>query len=281
MSPLRQQMVDAMELRGFALRTREAYLHWVEDLARHTRTRPDLLDQAALEAYLLHLMRERHLSYSTCTQALHALRFFWREVLKREAITDPLPNPRVPQRLPEILSREEVARIIDAAANLRDRTALMTTYAAGLRVAELSHLRVSDIDSARMALRIDQGKGGKDRYSLLPPALLEALRTYWRAYRPRTWLFPQRHGDVPIDPGQAQKWFYLAKRRAGITKHTGIHGLRHAFATHLLEAGVDVHTIQTLMGHRSLGTTLRYFHLAQQRVLSTASPMNLLAGLAP
>jgi site-specific recombinase XerD len=280
MSPLRQQMLDAMELRGFATRTREAYLYWVRELAHHTRTRPDQLDTAALEAYLLHLLRERHLAYSTCNQALHALRFFWRDVLKRPDIVVQLPNPHVPQRLPEILSREEVARLIDAAANLRDRTALMTAYAAGLRVSELSHLRVADIDSARMALRIDQGKGARDRYSLLPQSLLEALRLYWRAYRPGVWLFPQRHADVPIDPGQAQKWFYAAKRRAGITKHTGIHGLRHAFATHLLEAGVDVHTIQTLMGHRSISTTMRYFHLAQQKVLSTATPMNLLAGLA-
>lgn len=280
MSPLRQQMIDAMELRGFAARTREAYLYWVEGLARHTHTRPDLLDTAALERYLLHLLRERHLAYSTCNQALHAIRFFWRDVLKRPDIVVELPNPHVPQRLPEILSREEVARLIDAAANLRDRTALMTTYAAGLRVSELSRLRVADIDSARMALRVDQGKGARDRYSLLPQSLLDALRLYWRAYRPRVWLFPQRHADVPIDPGQAQKWFYAAKRRAGIAKHTGIHGLRHAFATHLLEAGVDVHTIQTLMGHRSISTTMRYFHLAQQKVLSTASPMNLLAGLA-
>jgi len=279
MSLLRQHMLDAMELRGFAERTREAYLHWVVELARHTRTAPDQLETADLERFVLHLLRERQLAYSTCNQALQALRFLWRDVLKRPDIVVDLPNARVPQRLPEILSREEVARIITSEGKLRNRTLLMTTYAAGLRVSEVCHLRVADIDSARMGLRIEQGKGARDRYSLLPQALLDALRLYWRVYHPKVWLFPQRQADVPIDPGQAQKWFYAAKRRAGITKHTGIHGLRHAFATHLLEAGVDVRTIQTLMGHRCISTTMRYLHLSQQSVLSTTPRMNLLDGL--
>jgi site-specific recombinase XerD len=170
-------------------------------------------------------------------------------------------------------------RIFNAASNLRNRSLLITTYAAGLRVSEVSHLRVADVDSERMALRIELGKGGKDRYSLLPPQLLEVLRQYWQAYRPRTWLFPQRHADVPIDPGQAEKWFYNAKNKAGITKHTGIHGLRHAFATHLLEAGVDLHTIQNLMGHSSITTTTRYLHLAHPNTLSANTRLNLLDGL--
>lgn len=276
MTALRQAMLDAMELRAFAQRTREAYLHWAIELARHTHTSPDQLDAADLERFLLHLLRERHLSPATCNQALHALRFLWGEVLKRPGIMVDLPSPKVPQRLPEILSREEVARILEAASNLRNRAALMATYAAGLRVSEVSHLRVADIDGERMALRIEQGKGGRDRYSLLPPQLLETLRLYWRAYRPQIWLFPQRHADVPIDPGQAQKWFYTARDRAGITKKVGIHGLRHAFATHLLEAGVDLRTIQGLMGHTSLGTTQRYLHLVQP---NTAAKLNLLDGL--
>ncbi len=175
---------------------------------------------------------------------------------------------------------QEVARILEAASNLRNRAALMATYAAGLRVSEVSHLRVADIDGERMALRIEQGKGGRDRYSLLPPQLLATLRLYWRAYRPQIWLFPQRHADVPIDPGQAQKWFYAARDHAGITKKVGIPALRHAFATHLLEAGVNLRTIQGLMGHRSLSTTQRYLHLARPEVLATVSRLNLLDGLA-
>jgi len=156
---------------------------------------------------------------------------------------------------------------------------LMTAYSAGLRVAEVCHLRVADIDSERMALRVEQGKGARDRYSLLPPQLLDALRQYWRAYRPRLWLFPQRHADIPVDPGQAQKWFYAARDKAGITKRVCIHSLRHAFATHLLEAGVDLRTIQGLLGHRHISTTMRYLHLAQPGTLSVAPRMNLLDGL--
>ncbi len=280
MSPLRQQLLDAMELRAFAPRTREAYLHWAIELARHTHTSPEQLDAADLERFLLHLLRERHLSPATCSQALHALRFLWCEVLKRPEIIVDLPSPKVPLRLPVILSRLEVARILDAAGNLRNRAALMAAYAAGLRVSEVSHLRVADIDSERMALRVEQGKGGRDRYSLLPPQLLETLRLYWRAYHPHVWLFPQRHADVPIDPGQAQKWFYTARDRAGIAKKVSIHSLRHAFATHLLEAGVDLRTIQVLMGHGALSTTQRYLHLVQPNDLSATSRLNLLNGLA-
>jgi integrase/recombinase XerD len=234
MSPLRQAMLDAMELRAFATRTREAYLHWAIELARHTRTAPEQLDATDLEHFLLHLLREQHLAPATCNQALQALRFLWCTVLKRPEIIVDLPNAHVPQRLPVILSREEVARILAAASNLRNRAVLMATYAAGLRVSEVSHLRVADIDSERMALRIEQGKGGRDRYSLLPPQRLETLRLYWRAYRPRVWLFPQRHADVPIDPGQAQKWFYAARDHAGVTKRVGIHGLRHNSETRII-----------------------------------------------
>lgn len=279
MTPLRQQLIDALELHGFALRTREAYLHWAIELARHTRTSPDLLDTPDIERFLLYLLRERHLAPATCNQALHALRFLWCEVLKRPEIVVDLPSAKVPQRLPEILSREEVARLLDATPNLRNRTALTLAYAAGLRVSELAHLRVSDIDSQRMALRVEQGKGGRDRYTVLPAPLLETLRLYWKAYHPRTWLFPQLHEDKPIDGRQAERWFYAAKEKAGITKQVGIHGLRHAFATHLLEAGVDIHTIQELMGHASLTSTQRYLHLARPEALSTSTRLNLLAAL--
>ena len=172
-----------------------------------------------------------------------------------------------------------MAQILAASTNLTHHTLLMTTYAAGLRVAEVCALRVADIDSERMMLRVVCGKGAKDRYTLLSPRLLDMLRLYWQASRPRTWLFPRRSDDsLPIDIGNAQKMYYAAKKRAGITKEGGIHSLRHAFATHLLEAGVDVHTIQRLMGHGHLSTTARYFHLKEQ-VAKTGSPLDLLPAI--
>jgi integrase/recombinase XerD len=207
---------------------------------------------------------------------VHGLRFFYRVTLNRPEAELCLPVPKQPSRLPEILSREEIRRLFEATMNLKHRALLMATYSAGLRVSEVVHLKVSDIDSARMMLRIDQGKGAKDRYTLLSKRLLSELRRYWVAYRPRHWLFPLRTGDHPISARSAQKIYYAAKARAGITKQCGIHGLRHAFATHLLEAGVDLHTIQRLLGHGHLSTTMRYFHLARTRLTGTASPLDLL-----
>ncbi|MCA1674548.1 MAG: tyrosine-type recombinase/integrase, partial [Actinobacteria bacterium] len=194
------------------------------------------------------------------------LRFFYRITLGQNETEFCLPRPRVPQRLPEILSREEIERLFAVTTNLKHRVLLMTTYSAGLRVSEVARLKVSDIDSQRMTLRVDQGKGAKDRYTLLSKRLLSELRRYWQAYRPREWLFPLRDGRGPIDPRSAQKIYYHAKEKAGIRKQCGIHGLRHAFATHLLEAGVDLHRIQRLLGHGHITTTMRYFHLAQRHL---------------
>ena len=188
----------------------------------------------------------------------------------------------MPAKLPQILSREEVARLIEQTTNLKHRTILMTTYAAGLRLSELCHLRVADIDSERMTIRVEQGKGAKDRYTLLSPRLLTELRRYWLAERPGRWLFAAgRTPDQPLNKKTAHLIYHAAKDRAGITKEGGIHALRHAFATHLLEAGVDVHTIQRLMGHDSLSTTARYFHLAQKHLSGTASPLELLPRSEP
>jgi integrase/recombinase XerD len=174
------------------------------------------------------------------------------------------------------LSREEIRRLFEATLNLKHRALLMATYGAGLRVSEVANLKVSDIDSTRMAIRVEQAKGAKDRYTLLSRRLLLELRRYFLAYRPKDWLFPMRDAEAPIEPRSAQKIYYAAKRRAGIKKRCGIHGLRHAFATHLLEAGVDLHTIQRLLGHGHLSTTMRYFHLARPHLTATASPLDLL-----
>lgn len=276
MSPLRQRMNNDMVLRGMAVRTRESYTAAVAALAKYYQRSPDRLGEAEVQRYLLHLIEERKLAWSSCNIAVHGLRFFYGVTLKRREVEFSIPRPHAPQKLPAILSREEVGRLFAATANSKHRALLMTTYAAGLRVSEVCALKVGDIDSERMMLRVEQGKGAKDRYSLLSPKLLVELRRYWGAYRPQPWLFPQRRGDRPIDPATAQKWFYAAKARAQIGKPGGIHSLRHAFATHLLEAGVDVHTIQRLLGHGHIGTTMRYFHLARSGLTATPSPLELL-----
>lgn len=282
MSPLRQRMIDAMVLRGLATRTQHTYLSVVAHLARHYGCSPDRLDAAQVRAWLLHRITERHLAYATVNQAVCAMKFFFGTVLGREPEAVAIPYARTPQRQPEILSREELARLFDAAGNLRSRTLLMTTYAAGLRVSEVCALRVADIDSApdRMCIRVVGGKGGKDRYTLLTPSLLEALRLYWRVCKPRLWLFPAvRDTTRPLDLKSAQRVFYRARDRAGITKAGGIHTLRHGFATHLLEAGVDLATLAKLLGHGHLSTTQRYLHLARPGAMQQDSPLDLLRDL--
>ena len=277
MSELRQRMNDAMVLRGFAERTRESYVGAVSAFARYYGKSPEQLDSDAIQCYLLHLINDKRLAYSSVNQAICALRFLYQKVLKRETTDYAIPMAKVPKRLPRILAREEVLRLLNATRDLRSRTLLETTYAAGLRVSEVCTLRLADIESApdRMCLKVCQGKGAKQRYTLLSPRLLEQLRLYWRVYRPNEWLFPSRCGK-PIDPKQAQRWFWAARDAAGLGKDFGIHSLRHAFATHLLESGVDIHTIQRLLGHGHVGTTMRYFHLAQSRLTGTTSPLDLL-----
>lgn len=278
MSPLRKRMDDAMVLRGFAERTRGCYLEAVAHLARHYARTPDSLSADEVQAYLLHLVTEKKLAYASVNQAACAFRFLYHTVLKRAAPVFEIPMAKVPTRLPRVLSREEVARLFDATPNLRSRTLLMTTYAAGLRVSEVCALKVSDIESApdRMCLKVVDGKGGKDRYTLLSPHLLDTLRLYWKAHRPATWLFPNPAGSAPIDVKTAQRMYGAARDRAGLGREGGIHTLRHSFATHLLESGVDIHTIQRLLGHGHVSTTMRYFHLSQSRLTGTASPLELL-----
>ena len=282
MSPLRQQMIDAMVLRGLARRTQQAYLSAVAQLAAHYHCSPDRLDAVQVKAWLLHRITERHLAYTTVNQAVCAMKFFFGVVLGRAADAITIPYARTPQRQPEILSREELARLFEAAGNLRTRTLLMTAYAAGLRVSEVCALRVTDIDSApdRMCIRVTAGKGAKDRYTLLSPSLLEALRVYWRICKPRVWLFPRvTEAAQPFDTCSAQRAYYRARDRAGISKTGGIHTLRHAFATHLLEAGVDLATLAKLLGHGHLSTTQRYLHLARPGAIAHDSPLDLLRRL--
>jgi site-specific recombinase XerD len=283
MSELRKRMIDAMVGRGFSARTQECYVAAVRGVAHHYRLDPQQLSDAQVQSYLVHLIDERKLSYSTLNQAACALRFLYRVVLKRGAAEFEIPLAKAPQRLPEILSREELAQLFAHAGSVRQRTFLLTTYAAGLRLSEGLALKLADIDSHadRMCIRVVGGKGGKDRYTLLSVRLLHELRQYWRVCHPRVWLFPNPAGEGPLVRATAQRWYHAARSRAGITKRGGIHTLRHCFATHLLEAGVDLHTIQRLLGHNHLSTTMRYLQLAQTRLTATTSPLELLDGLPP
>jgi site-specific recombinase XerD len=268
-------MLRDMTVRGFSPRTHEAYVRQVIGLARYYRRAPDQLTADEVQAYLAHLFAVRKRSWSTCAQAAHAFRFLYHVTLGRPRTDFHVPAPKQPQKLPDLLSREEVWRILNVCTHPRDRLLLAATYAAGLRVSEVIALKVSDVDADRMTIHIALGKGAKDRYVPLSQRLLQDLRAYWRIQPPRIWLFANRQGTRPIDVTVAQKLYTLAKLRAGIRKQGGIHALRHAFATHLLEAGRDLQTVQHLLGHRHLSTTARYFHLTQGRVLATGSPLDL------
>ena len=278
MTPLRQRMMDAMILRGFAPRTQEAYCAAVFALAKHYHRSPDTLGTGQLQSYLLHLITQKKLAYASVNQASCAFRFLFGAVLRKPEMRLDIPMAKVPKRLPQILSRDQVARLIDAGATLRARTLLATTYAAGLRVSEVCALQLTDIESApdRMCLKVRQGKGAQDRYTLLSPRLLAMLRQYWCDRRPRTWLFPNISRSAPIDVNTAQRMYGAARNAAGIAREGGIHSLRHAFATHLIEAGVDLPIVQRLLGHGHISTTMRYVHLARSHLTGTTSPLELL-----
>jgi integrase/recombinase XerD len=275
-----------MVLRGMALRTQEAYIDAVSRLARHYGCSPDLLSAQQVQDFLLWLLRDRQRSRSTVNQYGCAFRFLYGSVLGFDGQAFHIPLGIAPQRLPEILSREEIARLFAVTTRPAARTFLMLAYATGLRLSELRHLRVCDIDSHtdRMCIRVVQGKGGKDRYVPLEQDALELLRAWWRSTHPRLWLFPgQGEGLQPINDATAQKWYQAARARAGITKHGGIHTLRHCYATHLLEAGADLYSLSQWLGHRHVSTTSRYLHLARPDAPDGArrDPLKLLAALGP
>ncbi len=282
MGAYRDAMDEVMVLKGLSPNTREAYLGWVRRLVEFARVTPERLNAEYVRAFLLDLTQTRRVAFSTFNQAGWAIRLFFRDVLKREAeLGEPHYYQRPQSTLPEVLSGDEVLRILDAASSLRERALFETGYSAGLRLGEVMRLKVSDIDSRRMTIRVEQGKGHKDRYVMLSPALLETLRTYWRQARPRVFLFPGHKGKRPLHESVAQRAFKAARDKAGIQKRVSFHTLRHSFATHLLESGTNVRTIQALLGHRSLGTTQRYTHLAQNYVHEARSPLDLLRRKGP
>ncbi len=276
MTPLRQKMINDMVLRRFSPKTQEAYVSAVAGLARFYKQSPEKIDKERIKAYLVHLMQDRKLSWSSCNVAVSGLRFFYTQTLGMDSMFLSIPPRKKDNRLPEILSAEELERLFSALTNQKHRALLMTTYAAGLRVSEVVSLKVTDIDSKRMMIRVQQGKGRKDRYTILSQRLLRELRIYWKMYRPLLWLFPGRNPDNPLPVETAQRVYYHAKDKSGIKKGKGIHTLRHCFATHLLEAGVDLRTIQTLMGHNSIMTTMLYLQVTRKHLSSTQSPLDLL-----
>jgi integrase/recombinase XerD len=285
-SPLRQRMLDALQLRGMAPRTQETYVDAVSRLARHYHRSPELLSADEVQAYLLHLLRDRHLARASLNLYGCAFRFFYRTVLALDGETFQIPLGPAPQALPEVLAREELARLFDCACHAKARSFLQLAYGTGLRVSELCHLRVEHIDSHadRMCLHVVQGKGGKDRFVPLSPDTLAVARAWWQVARPRTWLFGTlRDADQPLDIGMAQRWYRRACAHAGITKRGGIHSLRHCYATHLLEAGVDLHNLQQWLGHSHISTTMRYLHLARPDAPDAArrQPLALLSSLPP
>jgi integrase/recombinase XerD len=281
MTPLRQRMLDDMRLRNLSPHTLEAYLRAVAQLARYYQKSPDQLGTEEVRAYLLHLVNERRVSPSTFNQVRCALRFFYRITLGRTWTLDHIVCQKEEKKLPVILSRQEVQQFFAATRRLKSRAMFMTLYAAGLRVSEVVGLKVGDIDSQRMVIRVRQGKGKKDRYVMLSEKLLAVLRDYWKAHRPTDWLFPGKDPTRQL----SRKAVYIAclklGRRARLSKRVSPHTLRHTFATHLLEAGTDIRTIQALLGHRSLRTTALYTYVSPDKVVATRSPLDLLEGPAP
>ena len=276
MTPLRQRMIDDMSVRGLSENTRKFYLSAMTGLTRHYRRSPDHIEAREIQDYLLFLHEKRGLTWKSCNTIRHGMRFFYRITM---ALPDPhlyVPGAKQPSKLPEILNHDELVRLFTVTTNPKHRALLMTAYAAGLRASELGRLRVSDIDSGRMALRVEQGKGSKDRYVPLSPRLLAQLRAYWRRKRPAHWLFPGQPADRPMSRHGPAHIYTLAKEKAGIDKAGGIHTLRHGYASGLLEAGVELTVIQRRLGHSSIRSTMRYLHLAQDRVRATPSPLDLL-----
>jgi len=270
-------MIEDMQIRNLAPDTQRSYLQQISQFARHFGKSPELLGPADIRAYQIHLIHDRHLSASSILVAVAAIRFLYKVTLKREwSIEEVVPTCRKPQRLPVVLSRDEVSRFLDAVEMLKHRVILTVCYAAGLRISEAVRLTPAAIDSQRMVIRVEEGKGRKDRYVMLSPKLLDVLRDYWRTTRPKEWLFPGDLPGQPISTAAVEHACRSARCQSNIDKPVTPHSLRHAFAVHLLEGGADLRTIQLLLGHRSLSTTARYLRLATNKICATASPLDSL-----
>jgi integrase/recombinase XerD len=275
---LRKMMLEELQRRNYSEITTRKYLQYVTAFARHFGKSPDQLGPNELRSYQAYLLQERKVTPGTAVNCVAALRFFFVKTLKRHQFREFLPYPKDRRRLPTVLSREEVSALINAAGTLFRRTLLMTLYGTGMRRSELAHLKVGDIDSQRMIIRVVAGKGGKDRDLPLSPTLLETLREYWRWRKPKLYLFPTRTRGLPVEEPISDKTVWIAcsdaARRASINKRVTPHTLRHSWATHLLEAGTDLRTIQVLLGHGDLETTAQYLHLSQRHLQAVSNPLD-------
>ena len=275
-SPLRRRMIEDMTVRNLSPATQRSYLHAVAKFSRYFSRSPDRLDIEDVRAFQVFLVSQK-ISWPALNQTVCALRFFYGVTLNRPEIPERIAYAREPRKLPVILSADEVVRFLEAVPSLKTRTALTTACAAGLRASEAVSLKVADIDSSRMLIQVRHGKGAKDRTVMLSPQLLAILRTYWRLARPREWLFPGRDESKPIDVQVLHAACRSATKAAGLAKRVTVHTLRHSFATHLLESGVDIRIIQVLLGHNSLSTTARYTQVATTTIAKTRSPIDRLA----
>ena len=282
MTVLRRRMTEDMQVRNLSPHTQASYLQQVSLFARYFVTSPDGLTPEHIRTYQIYLTNEKKLATSSIHVAVAALRFLYRITLKKEwTFGEVIPLPKKTQKLPIILSPEEVLHFLGCVDRGKHRMILTTCYAAGLRISEAVRLNAAAIDSARMVIRVNQGKGRKDRYVMLSPTLLEILRNYWKAARPKEFLFPGVHEDRPITKDAVEAACQKAHRLSGLSKPVTPHSLRHAFAVHLLESGTNVRTIQLLLGHRSMGTTARYLRIATSKVCATSSPLDLLPRPVP
>jgi site-specific recombinase XerD len=275
-SPLRRRMIEDMTVRNLSPATQRSYIHAVTKISRHFGCSPSRLDVEDVRAFQVHLI-SAGISWPSLNQIVCALRFFYGVTLGRDTVPDRIAYAREPQKLPVVLSADEVVRFLEAVASLKSRAALTCAYAAGMRVSEVVRLKVADIDSARMVIRVECGKGGKDRYVMLSPQLLSVLRTYWRLARPGHWMFPGRGADKPIEQNVLHAACRSAVLAAELDKRVTVHVLRHSFATHLLENGTDIRIIQVLLGHGHLSTTARYTRVSTHLIAATQSPLDQLS----
>jgi integrase/recombinase XerD len=275
MSPLRRRMIEDMTVRNLSPATQRSYVHAIAKFGRFFGRSPERLGLEEVRAFQVHLVAGG-VSWPALNQTVCALRFLYGVTLKQADLPERIPYARTPRKLPVVLSADEVVAFLEAVPGLKARAALTTAYAAGLRASEAAGIKVADIDSRRMVIRVEQGKGGRDRYVMLSPQLLGILRSYWKLARPAHWLFPGRDGEHPIGPTVLHAACRSACAAAGLSKRVTVHTLRHSFATHLLESGTDIRIIQALLGHSSLNTTARYTQVATSTIRATPSPLDRL-----
>jgi site-specific recombinase XerD len=276
MKELRQKMIRTMELKQLAKNTQKGYLQSIKGLVGYYKLSPDKITTTQIEDYFLHLKQERNYAKSSLSTAVNGLKFFYRHVVGDEKRMETISYTKKPRNLPVIISPEEVWQILHTPKHMKHRLMLMAAYSAGLRASEVLALKEEHIDSKRMLIRVEKGKGGKDRYTLLSKYFLSQLREYYRRYRPKEWLFPSSQRGGRLSYETIRTMYEKARKKAGVKRGKGVHTMRHCFATHLLEAGYDIRKIQLLLGHRSLSSTIVYLHVSRQSLSVITSPLDLI-----